>query len=67
MSQHEKDCLESEQALKPQLTEDFIKTLVTAARTYGWMGDYSEVVDFVNWCSDVAGQERQDLEPFHMP
>ena len=53
--------------LKPRLTPDFMQTLVHAARTYGWSGDYTEIYDFVRWCEEIAGKaliQPQDLEPF---
>ena len=56
-----------ESDLKPRLTPDFLQTLVQAARTYGWSGDYTVVCEFVQWCEDIAGKEQskpEALEPF---
>ena len=56
-----------ESDLKPRLTPDFLQTLVQAARTYGWSGDYTEIYDFVRWCEEIAGKEQskpEALEPF---
>jgi hypothetical protein len=54
----------NEEALKPELTDDFIATLIKAAKTYGWSGDYGEVVGFVEWCLRLSDREAEDLEPF---
>ena len=57
---------EHERALSLLLTPDFLATLIEAARTYGWSGDYVEVGQFVEWCLETAGQpvDRQMLEPY---
>src|SRR5215831_13194819 len=44
--------------LKKRLTKRVLAVFVEAARTYGWNGDYIEVVDFINWCFDVARKDR---------
>lgn len=54
----------AEAALKPLLTNEFLETLVLAAKTRGWDGDYTETVWFVNWCFTLAGKECPDLNAF---
>src|SRR5215831_2522864 len=44
--------------LKKRLTKRVLEVFVEAARTYGWNGDYIEVVYFINWCFDVARKDR---------
>lgn len=57
-----------EEELKPLLTEEFLKVLVQAARTYGWSGDYYEVHNFVEYLYDLHGVEGYELgEPFLNP
>ena len=55
-----------EQALPLLLTLDFLTTLIEAARTYGWSGDYVEVQQFITWCLETAGQpiDKKALEPY---
>ena len=43
--------------LKARLTDEFLATLADAARTCGWeVVEYPDVVDFVNWCREIAGR-----------
>ena len=60
-------CIELEKGLKPQLTVEFLSTLVEAAKVCGWDSDYGEVQIFVEWCFRVAGTEPPDLEPYLLP
>ena len=55
-----------EQELAPLLTDEFLDTLVKAARTCGhWEGDYWETVSFVQFCFDVAGKKLDcSMEPY---
>ena len=55
---------ERQQKLKPILTDEFLKTLVEAAKIYGWAGDYIEVCQFIEDLYEVAGKEKPDLEPY---
>lgn len=47
-----------------ELTPLFLATLQRAARTYGWEGDYEEVVRFVSWCYRQNGGDLPDMTPF---
>jgi len=46
----------NEVILKPELTDEFLATLVKAARTCGWDVDHSETYQFVRWCFNTAGK-----------
>ena len=64
----ESDRLDKE--LNPYLTDEFLNTLVMAARTCGWSIDHTETTKFVQWCYDIAGLEQpsdEDLEPYQSP
>jgi hypothetical protein len=50
--------------LKPLLTDEFLTTLATAARTYGNDGDWPAVEEFVNEMFYWAGKEKPDLTLF---
>ena len=65
MDQYDEKQAVLEAQLKPQLTAEWLETLVTAAQTCGWMVDFWEVKSFVYWCFDVAdAEEHPSLEPF---
>lgn len=55
---------ELENKLKPLLTDEFLSTLVRAAKTIGWSVDHQEVCAFVDYCFETAGKECPDLEPY---
>ncbi len=50
--------------LRPFLGKEFLGVLSEAAKTYGWNGNYTEVVNFVKWCFELAGKELPDLTPY---
>lgn len=52
------------QQLKPLLTDNFLKTLVEAAKVCGWNIDHCVTADFVDWCFEVAEKPAPDLEPY---
>jgi hypothetical protein len=59
---------QAEAALRPLLTPDFLRLLTHTARTYGWSGDYVEIIKFLEWCYRLAGQPRPTMEatvPYH--
>lgn len=63
---YDKQCKEYEKQLVPHLTDEFLSSLVLAAKTCGWDVDHSVTVDFVNWCHDVAGKplpKKDELTP----
>ncbi|HEY5865364.1 MAG TPA: hypothetical protein VI542_07400 [Candidatus Tectomicrobia bacterium] len=65
---HEEEIRVLEAKLKPQLTQEWLDTLVEAARTCGWTVDHGETMHFVRWCCDVAGAEPPaSLEPYQYP
>lgn len=46
---------------------EFLDKLKTAAQHYGWLGDYSEITDFVLWVYEQYGYEKptiEQLKPF---
>lgn len=53
-----------EKALKAFLTPAFLDTLTHAARTYGDMGDWPAVKDFVAYCYALAEAPCPDLAPY---
>lgn len=56
---------EYEDALKPKLTNEFLATLVEAARTCGWSVDHIETQSFVHWCFEVVDKKSpKNLSPF---
>jgi hypothetical protein len=55
--------------IESALNADFLRQLVTLARTYGWRADYTEVEAFVRWCHEKLGvtpPEYKDMEPFEI-
>jgi hypothetical protein len=42
----------------------FLTALTEAAKLYGWTGDYTEIVNFVNWCFDLVKKPRPNLDPY---
>ena len=56
--------IESEEKLKPLLTDEFLSTLALAVKTCGWTVDHIESAAFVEWCFDIAGKERPNLDVF---
>lgn len=55
---------EREAKLKALLTDEFLNTLVEAAKTEGPFLDYHEVQDFVKSCFTIAGKPCPDLTPY---
>jgi hypothetical protein len=54
-----------EERLKPQLTDEWLATLVEAARTCGWMVDHTETESFIRWCFSLADKEyKGSTEPY---
>jgi hypothetical protein len=47
-------------------TEEFLSSLVTIARLYGWEGDYIEVRSFLSWIYRAVEAIEPDLEPYEM-
>lgn len=65
--EYEKKSSEFEVELKPLLTDEFLATLIKAAKTCGWSVDHIETIHFVIECFDMAGKEspdHNDLAPF---
>ena len=56
--------IESEEKLKPLLTDEFLSTLALAVKTCGWTVDHVESASFVEWCFDIKGKERPNLDVF---
>jgi hypothetical protein len=55
--------------LAPRLTDEFLLTILHAARVCGWEIDHVVTMDFVRWCYDVAEKSTptdDDLRPFGM-
>lgn len=49
------------------LDDEFLRKLITLAKTRGWYGDYSEVCDFVDFAFKLSGNippSSKDYEPF---
>ena len=71
--EYEKEYERLKSELKPFLTEDFLKTLIKAAKTVGWSVDYIEVKSFVQSVFDIAdvdwpeGGVWDELEPYQNP
>jgi len=55
---------QAQDALRPELTESFLSTLVKAARTIGWDVDHTETCEFVKCCFGIAGKEAPTLDVF---
>ena len=47
-------------------TNEFLKSLTTIAKLYGWYGDYIEVREFVEWIYDAKKIEEPNLAPYEM-
>lgn len=45
---------ETDAKLRELVTLEFMTTLETVARIYGWSGDYHEVVNFIQYLSDAT-------------
>jgi hypothetical protein len=46
-------------------TDEFLASLVTVAKCYGWTGNYLEISKFVEWCYKKGGKELpENLEPY---
>ena len=56
--------MDKENLLRPLLTEQFLGTLVEAIKTCGWQVDYTELIDFVKWCFELAEKESPSLEVY---
>ena len=55
---------ELEDKLRPKLSEDFLTTLVEAAKIHGNTGDWVAVKDFVRAQFHLAGKEPPEMEPY---
>ena len=53
---------ELEKDLRKSMSDEFLATLVQAAKVSGWELDNTEVTHFVTWCFNVADKEVPDLE-----
>lgn len=53
-----------EELLKPLLTDEFLETLLVAARTCGWSVDLIEISSFVGWCYELAGKDEPDTQEY---
>lgn len=47
--------------LKPRLTDEFLETLLEAAKIDGWSNDFSEIHSFVKNVFDMAGKELESF------
>ena len=64
-SEYDKKVQEANDALRPELTPQFLQLLVKALRTVGWGVDYTESRWFVEACFEIAGKEMpDDVNPF---
>lgn len=61
---YEKKVSETAYALKPLLTDDFLKTLAITVKTCGFHFNVPDLDGFVCWCHKVAGKKTPNLEPF---
>ena len=52
----------TKQELKELITPEFLSTLHTAVECYGDNSDWVEVMDFCDWCYDVAGQPEPEYD-----
>lgn len=50
--------------LRPRLTNEFLATLVEAARIDGHSTDWVELKGFLQNVFDIAGKEAPDIEPY---
>ena len=67
---YDKKATELENEVKSELTDEFLSSLIKVVRTCGWSVDHTETVSFVNWCFDIAGKKRleiDDLTPLNKP
>ena len=64
MSVYDDNSNRADEALRPNLTDDFLATLALAVRTCGHTVDHIESSRFVSWCFELAGKEKPDLAPF---
>lgn len=55
-----------EKELEAKLTDEFLSTLVEAARVSGWSHDYSEITEFVFDMFNRAGKPLPDLAPYRL-
>lgn len=51
-------------ALRPKLTDEFLSTLVEAAKIDGNGGDWPATLDFVRNVFAIAGKEMPQMEPY---
>ena len=58
---NEKQVLEKVDTLA---TDEFLTSLTTIARLYGWESDYTEVCYFLSWIYKAKGITEPDLNPF---
>lgn len=65
--EYERESARLESELRSSLTSEFLNTLVRAAQTYGYSGDWVETASFVDWCFDIAGVNHRTLKPFQNP
>ena len=65
--EYEKESKRLDAELKLLLTDDFLATLIIAAKTIGWLVDFTEVQSFVRECFCIAEKEFNDFEPFQNP
>lgn len=60
-----------EALLVPKLTDEFLETLVHAARVVGWGVDHWEVISFVQEVFALTGKDERpsedELRPFYDP
>lgn len=50
--------------LRPRLTDEFLATLVEAARVDGNSSDWPATLDFVRNTFDVAGKDMPAIQPY---
>ena len=57
---------ELESDLRKSMSDEFLATLVQAAKVSGWSHDYTEVRGFVEWCFDVVDKDKSvpNLDPY---
>lgn len=51
-------------ALRPRLTNEFLATLVEAAKIDGNSNDWIEIERFVQNTFDIAGKEAPEMNPY---
>ena len=62
---YEKRMHEAEEELQPLLTDEFLETLTKAVQTCGWSVDYTEAMDFVNWCHELSGRDAPNAQAYN--